>query len=125
MAAFTLAINSFFKEKRGKAIGLGMSITGLGSIYMPLLMSLLMYTYGWRYAVLILGAICLHSLLAAILLRPAKWYLIDSPKTEEMIPLNTDTNIELINGDITISSKTGKDVYCFSLAIIPTNIMYI
>lgn len=108
MAAFTLAINSFFKEKRGKAIGLGMSITGLGSIYTPLLMSSLMYAYGWRYAVLILGAICLHSLLAAILLRPAKWYLKDPPKAEETVPLTADTNIELINGDITISSKTGK-----------------
>lgn len=108
MAAFSLAINSFFKEKRGRAVGLGMSITGLGTIYMPLLMSLLMYTYGWRYAVLILGAICLHSLLAAILLRPAKWYLIDPPNTEEMVPLNKDTSIELVNGNITISSKTGK-----------------
>ncbi|XP_072941886.1 uncharacterized protein [Epargyreus clarus] len=105
MAAFSLAINSFFKEKRGRAIGLGMSITGLGTIYMPLVMSALMYAFGWRYAVLILSAICLHSLLAACLLRPAKWYLKDPPQTEETEPLNKESSVELINGSITTSSK--------------------
>lgn len=103
MSAFTLAINSFFKEKRGRAIGVGMSITGLGAIYMPLLISTLIYTYGWRYAILILSAICLHSLLAACLLRPAKWYLIDPPSPEEVEPLNNQT--EEINGSVTTSSN--------------------
>ncbi|XP_004927805.1 monocarboxylate transporter 9 [Bombyx mori] len=105
MAAFTLAINSFFKEKRSRAIGVGMSVTGLGAIYMPLLMSTLIYAYGWRYAVLILSAICLHSLLAACLLRPAKWYLKDPPLSEELVPLNKETDVELVNGSITSSLK--------------------
>ncbi|XP_046978689.1 uncharacterized protein LOC124544261 [Vanessa cardui] len=107
MAAFSLAINSYFKEKRGRAVGIGMSITGLGAIFMPLLMSVLIYTYGWRYAVLILSAICLHSLLAACLLRPAKWYLKDPQISEEMVPLNKDLSIELVNGSFTTSSKQG------------------
>ncbi|CAK1578567.1 unnamed protein product [Parnassius mnemosyne] len=96
MAAFTLAINSYFKDKRGRAIGVGMSITGLGTIFMPMVMSALMYSYGWRYAVLILGAICLHSLSAAFLLRPVKWYLKDPPVLEEMLPLNKEHRVELI-----------------------------
>ncbi|RVE48936.1 hypothetical protein evm_006398 [Chilo suppressalis] len=105
MAAFTLAINSFFKAKRGRAIGVGMSITGLGQIYMPLVMSALMYAFGWRYAVLILAALCLHSLVAACLLRPAKWYYKDPPVIEEEIPLNKDQSTELVNGSVTTSSK--------------------
>lgn len=109
MAAFTLAINSFFKVKRGRAIGVGMSITGLGTILMPIVMSALMYSYGWRYAVLILGGLCFHSLSAALLLRPAKWYLIKPPVLEEMKPLNKDNQDELINGSVTTSSKlTGE-----------------
>lgn len=113
MAAFTLAINSFFKEKRGRAVGVGMSITGLGAIYMPLLISALMYAYGWRYAVLILSAICLHSLVAACLLRPAKWYLIDPPTTEEVEPLNKEAEVDL-NGSVTTSSEAvGKFVLLF------------
>ncbi|XP_028163855.1 monocarboxylate transporter 9-like [Ostrinia furnacalis] len=105
MAAFALAINSFFKEKRGRAIGVAMSLTGLGAIYMPLLMSALMYAFGWRYAVLILAAICLHSLVGACLLRPAKWYFKDPPLTEEEIPLNREPSTELVNGSVTTSSK--------------------
>lgn len=105
MAAFALAINSFFKEKRARAVGAGMSITGLGAICMPLVMSALMSSYGWRYAVLILGAICLHSLVAACLLRPAKWYLKDPPVSEEMEPLNKEASIELINGSLSTSFK--------------------
>ncbi|XP_052738138.1 uncharacterized protein LOC112045998 [Bicyclus anynana] len=104
MAAFSLAINSFFREKRGRAIGVGMSITGLGAIYMPLVMSVLIYNYGWRYAVLILAAICLHSLMAACLLRPAKWYLKDPVISEEAVPLNK-ADIELVNGSVTTLAK--------------------
>ncbi|XP_049865094.1 monocarboxylate transporter 9-like [Pectinophora gossypiella] len=103
MAAFALAINSFFKEKRARAIGAAMSLTGLGAILMPLLMSALMSAYGWRYAVLILGAICLHSLVGACLLRPAKWYLKEPVVEQELEPLNKD--VELINGSVTTSSK--------------------
>ncbi|XP_063379810.1 monocarboxylate transporter 9-like [Cydia fagiglandana] len=95
MAAFSLAINSYFKEKRSRAVGVGMSITGLGAIYMPLLMSALIYAYGWRYAVLTLGAICLHSLVGACLLRPVKWYMVTPP--QEMVPLKKDEQVELIN----------------------------
>lgn len=105
MAAFTLAINSFFKEKRGRAIGVGMSITGLGAIYMPLVMSALMYAFGWRYAVFILSALCLHSLAAACLLRPAKWYFKYPAIADEEIPLNREESTELVNGSVTTSSK--------------------
>lgn len=114
MAAFSLAINSFFKEKRGRAIGVGMSITGLGAIYMPLVMSVLMYAYGWRYAVLILGATSLHSLLAACLLRPAKWYLKEPPQSEEEEPLNKEADVELINGNVTPSRNLGMSFLKFS-----------
>lgn len=110
MAAFTLAINSFFKEKRSRAIGVGMSITGLGAIYMPLLMSALMYAYGWRYAVLILSAICLHSLLAACMLRPAKWYLKEPATAEEAEPLK-EPDGQLINGSLAASLKNGEKYY--------------
>lgn len=115
MGAFTLAINSFFKEKRGRAIGVSMSITGLGAIYMPLLMSTLLYTYGWRYAVLILSAICLHSLVAACLLRPAKWYLRDPPSIEEAEPLNREPEVELANGCVTSSSNVVGMIYIMFL----------
>lgn len=113
MSAFNLAIHSFFSEKRGRAVGVGMSITGLGAILMPLLMSLLISTYGWRGAVLILSAMCLHSLLSATLLRPAKWYLKDPPATiEEMVPLNKEPVVVEIDDSVSSISKQ-NGLYCF------------
>lgn len=105
MAAFTLAINSFFKEKRGRAIGVGMSLTGLGVINMPLLMSLLITLYGWRGAVFVLAALCLHSFVGGTLLRPAKWYLKDIvPSEEELVPLKSSLE-RLQESCMTTSSK--------------------
>lgn len=106
MASFTLAINSFFKERRARAIGVGMSITGIGSFYTPLLISLLINTYGWRGAVFVLSAICLHSLLGASLLRPAKWYLKYPPSPEEeLVALNNYSPKELQESTVTTSSR--------------------
>lgn len=123
MSAFTLAINSFFKEKRSRAIGVGMSITGLGAILMPLLMSLLMSSFGWRYAVLILGAICLHSLVGALLLRPAKWYWVvpATATAEEMVPLK-EREVQLINESLNGSSKNGNNFYSVIVTCWPKHI---
>lgn len=75
MSAFSLAINSYFVKNRGKALGLGMSITGLGPIFMPQVINGLIVGYGVQGAMLILSAISMHSIFAALLLRPIKWYL--------------------------------------------------
>lgn len=45
MAAFSLAINTYFLQKRGRAMGLAMTITGLGPIIMPQIITLLADTY--------------------------------------------------------------------------------
>lgn len=113
MAAFTLAINSFFKEKRGRAIGLGMSITGLGPILMPQLINLLINIYGVQGAVLILGGLCLHSLVAALLLRPAKWYLKEAPKPDEEMVLIVNPPAEGASEDIAkyIEVTDGELIY--------------
>lgn len=75
MSAFSLAINSYFVKNRGKALGLGMSITGLGPILMPQLINVLIMEFEVQGAMMILSAISMHSIMAALLLRPIKWYL--------------------------------------------------
>lgn len=74
MASFSLALNTYFVEKRGIATGIAMSITGLGPILMPLLVSFLMDSYGVHGSGLILSALTLHSVVAALLLQPIKWH---------------------------------------------------
>nr|CAD7458210.1 unnamed protein product [Timema tahoe] len=73
--AFSLALNSYFKVKRGKAMGFAMTLTGIGPVIMPPLISKLMSFYGVQGTGLILGALSLHALVGAFLLQPIKWHL--------------------------------------------------
>lgn len=45
LSAFSIALNTYFKEKRGRAMGMSMTITGLGPIFVPHLTSLLLPMY--------------------------------------------------------------------------------
>ncbi|CAG2063511.1 unnamed protein product [Timema podura] len=73
--SFSLALNSYFKKKRGKAMGYSMTLTGIGPIIMPLVISKMMSAYGVQGTGLILGALSLHSLVGAFLLQPIKWHM--------------------------------------------------
>lgn len=46
MSSFSLAVNTYFTKKRGRAMSLAMTITGLGSIFMPQVTSFLLSFYG-------------------------------------------------------------------------------
>ena len=73
-SAFSLALNSYFKDNRNKAVGIAMSITGIGPIILPQLISLLLNVYSTQGCVLIIGGISMHILAAALLLQPVKWH---------------------------------------------------
>jgi len=73
-SSFSLALNTYFMERRNKAFGIGVTITGLGPILLPQLVSMLLFTYGTQGCVLIVGGMALHIVAAALLLRPVKWY---------------------------------------------------
>ncbi|XP_015114430.1 uncharacterized protein LOC107039372 [Diachasma alloeum] len=74
MAAFSLALNTYFLEKRGRAVALAMTITGLGPIIMPQIITVLSNNYPSQHAIFILGAIGLHTVVASLLLQPVKWH---------------------------------------------------
>lgn len=75
MSGLSLAINTYFRERRGKAVGFGTTAMGLGPVFMPLIISKLMDIYGVTGTALILGGLSLHSLVAALLLQPVKWHV--------------------------------------------------
>lgn len=52
-----------------------MTLTGLGPIFYPPLITVLLATYGVTGCVMLLGGLCLHILAAALLLQPIKWHL--------------------------------------------------
>lgn len=68
--AISLALSTYFCKKRSVAMGLTITLTGLGPILMPLLIAGLLESYSTTGTVLILAAISLHSFIGACLLRP-------------------------------------------------------
>jgi len=84
-SGFSLAINTYFRERRSKAVGFGMTAMGLGPVFMPLVISKLMDIYGVTGTALILGALSLHSFAAALLLQPVKWHMKEKKVSPEAV----------------------------------------
>ncbi|XP_014255063.1 monocarboxylate transporter 9-like isoform X2 [Cimex lectularius] len=74
MAAFSLAMNTYFKEKRAMAAGITSTLTGLGPVVMPLLISRFVDIFGARGTALILSGLLLNCFASALLLQPIKWH---------------------------------------------------
>lgn len=84
-AAF-VALNHYFKKRRGQAVGLSMAGTAIGMLIMPQLVRILLEAYGFRGAVLVLSGLAFHSAVGATLLQPAKWHLKEEKLDIEMEP---------------------------------------
>ncbi|XP_076243570.1 monocarboxylate transporter 14 isoform X2 [Calliopsis andreniformis] len=68
--ATNLALNTYFRKKRNVAMGLSVTLTGLGPIVMPLLIAKLLENYATTGTLLILAGIATHSFVGASLLKP-------------------------------------------------------
>uniref|UniRef100_A0A7G3ARK7 Putative monocarboxylate transporter n=1 Tax=Lutzomyia longipalpis TaxID=7200 RepID=A0A7G3ARK7_LUTLO len=85
-AAF-VALNHYFKKRRGQAVGLSMAGTALGMLIMPQLVRILLEGFGFRGAVLLLSGLALHAVVGATLLQPAKWHLKEEEVDIELVPV--------------------------------------
>ncbi|XP_058831885.1 uncharacterized protein LOC131694780 [Topomyia yanbarensis] len=75
-SSFSLALNTYFVVRRNKAAGIAMTITGLGPILLPQLVSLLVALYDPRTCLLIIGALATHIIAAALLLQPVQRHML-------------------------------------------------
>lgn len=82
-AAF-VALNHYFKEKRGQAVGLSMAGTALGMLILPQLVRILLEVFGFRGAVLCLSGLALHAAVGSMLLQPVKRHLKEVPIDVEL-----------------------------------------
>ncbi|KAH8397411.1 hypothetical protein KR222_003078 [Zaprionus bogoriensis] len=85
VSASTLAINTYFQQKRRRASGFSWTITGLGPIFLPHLVDYLLEIYGVWGTVLIVAAITLHALISAIIYEPVRYHL-PKPCLEKALP---------------------------------------
>lgn len=74
-ASYSLALNTYFRKRRSKAMSVAVTITGFGSIVIPQLINLLMKFYTPEGVILIFGGICAHFFATAMLLQPVKWHM--------------------------------------------------
>ncbi|EFA01512.1 monocarboxylate transporter 12 isoform X1 [Tribolium castaneum] len=92
-ASYSLALNTYFRKRRSKAMSVAVTITGFGSIVIPQLINLLMKFYTPEGVILIFGGICAHFFVTALLLQPVKWHM----KVEEE--------------PLTVQDRNSKDEY--------------
>ncbi|KRT81779.1 membrane transporter [Oryctes borbonicus] len=75
ISAYSIAVSSYFKEKRAKAMGYAMTISGIGPIIMPQIFSYLLWSYGATGTLTIVAGIATHTFFSGLLLQPVKWHM--------------------------------------------------
>lgn len=100
-AAF-VALNHYFKNKRGQAVGLSMAGTAGGMLILPQIVRLLLESFAFSGAILVLAGLALHAAFGSTLLQPVKWHMkeeiIDvemSPQTPHMETVKEDEDDDL------------------------------
>ncbi|XP_058985826.1 monocarboxylate transporter 9-like [Musca domestica] len=78
-ASNSLAVNTYFKNKRRRATGFTWTITGLGAVIFPHVSTLLLGVYGAQGSILIYSAIMLNAFMCSLTLQPVLWH---SPKPD-------------------------------------------
>ena len=78
-----MALNHYFVKRRGQAVGFSLAGTAFGMMLMPQAVRILLETYSFRGAILILGAVAFNAIVGSTLLQPAKWHYIPEVKKEE------------------------------------------
>lgn len=83
--ANSYSINSYFNVRRARAMGLAMTISGLGTVLMPLTVSYLLQIYTPEQTMLIVAALMLHCVPASLLLQPVRWHMRPVPD-QKLVP---------------------------------------
>lgn len=70
-----IAVNSYFSTKRSRAVGFALAGTGVGQMFMPIIVRYLLDDYGFKGAILIMGALALNGIVGAALFQPVEWHM--------------------------------------------------
>ncbi|XP_039446150.1 uncharacterized protein LOC120425607 [Culex pipiens pallens] len=78
-SANSLALNTYFREKRRYATGFSWTATALGPIIAPHVINYLMPRYGIDGTVLIFAGIAMNAIVCSMLLQPVEWHVKQPP----------------------------------------------
>ena len=99
IASAFVALNTFFDKKRGQAVGFSMAGTTLAMMLVPQFVHLLLESYGFRGAMLVIGGWALHSTVGACLLRPLKGGDTKLVKKDRNETFDSDTLLRKTNNE--------------------------
>ncbi|EDW26427.1 GL12986 [Drosophila persimilis] len=111
-AAF-VALNHYFKHKRGQAVGLSMAGTAIGMLIMPQLVRILLEAYDFQGAVLLLAGVALNATVGSVLLQPVKWHMKEEFDDEELMCISAlptpQPQLQLGGGGVAASAASPPD----------------
>lgn len=88
-SANSLALNTYFKEKRRIATGFSWTLTALGPILLPFVVTMLLSLYGVQGTIMIFSAISLNAVAFSLLLQPVRWHT-KKPNSSEKAIMTSD-----------------------------------
>ncbi|EFN69984.1 Monocarboxylate transporter 14 [Camponotus floridanus] len=109
-------VTSYFVRRRGLANGLCISGSALGSIFLPPVLGFLLREYGYRGAVLIMGAVTLNVWASALLYHPVEWHMVparspgdnDECDDREIVNSSPEQMTEKSNSQLLSSNSTSE-----------------
>ncbi|XP_049832016.1 monocarboxylate transporter 1-like [Schistocerca gregaria] len=82
-----LAVKNYFLKKRGSAVGMSTAGGNVSLMVMPYLVWVLLETYGFGGAMLIMSGVSAHGLVGSLLFHPLEWHAVRRPVASELEPL--------------------------------------
>ncbi|XP_017850383.1 uncharacterized protein LOC108605264 isoform X2 [Drosophila busckii] len=101
VSASSLAINTYFQQKRRRAAGFSWTITGLGPIFLPYLVTYLLGVYDVQGTVLLFAAISLHAFVCALIYQPVRYHCANG----ELLELELEQPTELLCAQCALQRK--------------------
>ncbi|XP_065365774.1 monocarboxylate transporter 9 [Calliphora vicina] len=83
VSASSLAVNTYFKERRRTATAYQFGVAGLGPICLPYVATFLLDYIGVEGTVLFFAGLSLNTVACSLIYQPVKWHVKKQPKDEE------------------------------------------
>lgn len=83
VSASSLAVNTYFKERRRTATAYQFGVAGLGPICLPYVATFLLDYYGVQGTVLCFAGLSLNTIACSLIYQPVKWHVKKHPQDAE------------------------------------------
>ncbi|XP_013118792.2 monocarboxylate transporter 9 [Stomoxys calcitrans] len=97
VSASSLAVNTFFKERRRTATAYQFGVAGLGPIVLPYLATFLLQSFGVRHTVLCFAGLSLNTIACSLVYQPVRWHVKkkenDPESSKKLTSLDDDDDI--------------------------------